>query len=182
MLNGIIFTGPSGSGKTTLIKHILNKFDIKLSISYTTRQPRPGEEHGIDYYFISNDTFIDIINNKISDLELEEYTKFNDTFYGTVKQTSCLIYDVEFEGVKHFLNKKGFVFIYIKIDKNVGIERLRKRGMSEQDIIKRNEMFDSFDELCNNFKFDLIVDNTLDLKKSIKILDNFLLNLGLKEK
>ncbi|EQB60264.1 guanylate kinase [Vairimorpha apis BRL 01] len=179
MLNGIIFTGPSGSGKTTIIKHIINTFDIQLSISYTTRTPRKGEIDGVDYFFINKNMFLDIINNKINGLELEEYTKFNDTFYGSLKHDSCKIYDLEFEGVKHFINKKGFIFIYIKIDKKIVINRLRKRGMNEIEISKRCAMHDKFDELNKIIKFDLIIDNSYDLNNSIKIVENFFNKIGL---
>ena len=60
----IIFSAPSGSGKTTVVKHLLNKIDsLAFSVSVTTRQKRPNEENGRDYYFYSENEFLKAIKN-----------------------------------------------------------------------------------------------------------------------
>ena len=80
----IVFSAPSGSGKTTIVQHLLKqeKLNLDFSISATSREPRKGENHGQDYYYISLKQFKQHIKN--SDfLEWEEV--YRDNFYGTLK-------------------------------------------------------------------------------------------------
>ena len=80
----IVFSAPSGSGKTTIVRHLLKKDDLKLdfSISATSRDPRPNEIDGKDYYFLSLEDFKKKIKND-EFLEWEEV--YRDNFYGTLK-------------------------------------------------------------------------------------------------
>ena len=79
----ILFSAPSGSGKTTIIREILKRFDcFEFSISATSRQPREGEQDGVDYYFLSPETFAQRV--EAGDfLEWEEV--YAGTRYGTLK-------------------------------------------------------------------------------------------------
>ena len=91
MVKSIIFSAPSGSGKTTIVKHILKTFpQIKFSISATTRNIRPGEEDGKDYYFLSPQWFKHMI-------ELDEFVEweevYKDQYYGTLKSEVKRIWD-----------------------------------------------------------------------------------------
>ena len=82
MRKGILFiiSGPAGSGKGTVVKEIINNHkDIALSVSATTRNPRPGEEHGVHYYFITKEEF----EGRIERGEILEYTTYCDNYYGT---------------------------------------------------------------------------------------------------
>lgn len=84
MKKGILFviSGPAGSGKGTVVKKIIEKHpEIKLSISATTRSPRPEDKEGVTYFFISKDEF----KRKIENDEFFEYNHFtgNDNYYGT---------------------------------------------------------------------------------------------------
>ena len=88
MLNDIILfviSGPSGSGKTTLVKNLLQDKDLKYklsrSISFTTRNKRPGEHEGQDYFFITEKEFKD----KLKQRKILEWTKFLNYYYGTLK-------------------------------------------------------------------------------------------------
>ena len=79
----IIFSAPSGAGKTTLVKHLLQQdYNLKFSVSATSRKPRPGEMHGKDYYFLSGKEFRQKIENN-EFLEWEEV--YNGIYYGTLK-------------------------------------------------------------------------------------------------
>jgi len=81
----VIISGPAGSGKGTVVDALLRLHpEIKLSISATTRAPRPGEEHGKSYYFISKDEF----DLRIKNGEMLEYNHFtgNGNYYGTPKK------------------------------------------------------------------------------------------------
>ena len=78
----VVISGPSGVGKGTIIKQILeNRKNSSLSVSCTTRDPRPGEENGVHYWFIKKDEFERMIEND----EFLEYMPVFDNFYGTPK-------------------------------------------------------------------------------------------------
>ena len=77
----IVFSGPSGSGKDTVIEKLLPKCDIVKSVSATTRDIRPGEKNGVDYYFVSREEFEKMINEG----QMLEYTQYVGNYYGTPK-------------------------------------------------------------------------------------------------
>ena len=78
----LIFSGPSGSGKDTVINELLQRDDkTVVSISMTTRKPRPGEIQGQSYYFVSHEEF----EKKIENNEMLEWAKYGDNYYGTPK-------------------------------------------------------------------------------------------------
>lgn len=79
----IVLSGPSGAGKDTVLKKLMQEQpNIKLSVSATTRLPRPGEKHGQDYYFIKHEEFNDLIDND----GVLEYASYCNNFYGTPKK------------------------------------------------------------------------------------------------
>ena len=80
---GILFvlSGPSGSGKGTAIKELMGRRPLKLSVSATTRAPRPGEVDGVQYYFLSKEEF----ERRIADGEMLEYVNYCGNYYGTPK-------------------------------------------------------------------------------------------------
>lgn len=78
----IVFSGPSGVGKGTVLKEFLkDRENIALSVSATTRQPRPGEENGVHYYFLTKEEFL----KKVEDGNMLEYAQYNQNYYGTPK-------------------------------------------------------------------------------------------------
>ena len=80
----VVLSSPSGAGKTTITKKIQQKFNtFKISVSHTTRKPRPNEVNGVDYNFVSLDTFKKLISEK----KLYEHAKIFDNYYGTSKET-----------------------------------------------------------------------------------------------
>lgn len=79
----IVISGPSGVGKGTIVKQLLKITpDLKLSVSVTTRKPRPGEEEGVSYYFRSPEEF----QRMVEAGELLEYAQFVNGFYGTPRR------------------------------------------------------------------------------------------------
>ena len=79
----IILSSPSGVGKTTLTKKIQQKNQsFKISVSHTTRAPRSNEIDGVDYYFVSEDKFKELIKNN----EFYEHAKIFGNYYGTLKK------------------------------------------------------------------------------------------------
>jgi guanylate kinase len=78
----IVVTAPSGAGKTTIVKHLLQKFDfIDFSVSATTREKRPHEIEGMDYFFITTEKFKQLIaDNAFAEYEMV----YQDQYYGTL--------------------------------------------------------------------------------------------------
>ena len=101
----IVLSGPSGVGKGTVRKAIFdsNDNDFQYSISMTTRQPRPGEKNGVDYYFVSKEEF----EHEIQTGGMLEYAKYVDNYYGTplkyVNETLDSGKDVFLENLKSYL-------------------------------------------------------------------------------
>ena len=79
----VILSSPSGAGKTTITKKIQQKYQtFKISVSHTTRKPRPNEVDGVDYHFVSNEEFKQFIKEG----KFYEYAKIFDNYYGTSKK------------------------------------------------------------------------------------------------
>lgn len=140
-----VVSGASGSGKTTLVRALqANDPALRFSVSYTTRQPRPGEVHGQDYFFVSTEEFLKLIN----DGSLVEHVKQFGYYYGTsrvwideaLEGHQDILFDVEIHGAKalkkHF-PQGNFVFIVPPTSK-VLEERLRDRGnLPEAELQQR---------------------------------------------
>ena len=99
----IVVSGPSGVGKGTVLKEYLNSRDgIAYSVSATTRQPRPGEENGIHYYFLSREEF----ERTAAEGGMLEYASYNGNYYGTPKapveqqrnQGNDVVLEIEVQG------------------------------------------------------------------------------------
>jgi guanylate kinase len=140
-----VVSGASGSGKTTLVRALqANDPALRFSVSYTTRPPRPGEVHGQDYFFVSTEEFLKLIN----DGSLVEHVKQFGYYYGTsrvwideaLEGHQDILFDVEIHGAKalkkHFF-QGNFVFIVPPTSK-VLEERLRDRGnLPEAELQQR---------------------------------------------
>ena len=77
-----VYSGPSGVGKGTMLKPLLNEGLATLSVSATTRAPRPGETDGVEYHFVTKEEFEQMINNG----EMLEYASYSGNYYGTPKK------------------------------------------------------------------------------------------------
>lgn len=118
---GLLFivSGPSGVGKGSIIQGLLVRFsDLSVSVSATTRPPRPGEVHGVHYYFISEEEF----RRKIAKGEFIEWVKVHGAYYGTPKQLleqrlnsgNDLVLDIEVNGaqaVKQYFPDAILIFV-----------------------------------------------------------------------
>src|SRR5262249_20489457 len=100
-----IVSAPSGSGKTTLLQHLLRTFkDLKFSVSHTTRQPRAGERHGVDYFFTDRATFKAMAERG----EFLEWAEYYGQLYGTARSfveqhvsAGCdVILDIDVQGAR----------------------------------------------------------------------------------
>ena len=148
----LILSSPSGAGKTTLTKKIQQKYqNFKISVSHTTRKPRPNEIEGLDYFFISHEEF----KKKISKNEFYEYAKIFDNFYGTsrdsvnelLKKKSNILFDIDWQGTQQLSKFKELKLIKIFLlppDKKSLENRLIQRNQDTIDIIsKRLRAYDN---------------------------------------
>ena len=78
----IVVSGPAGSGKGTVLSHLLKEDSYRCSVSATTRSPRPGEQNGVNYHFLSREAFVE----RLSRDEMLEYTEYCGNYYGTPKK------------------------------------------------------------------------------------------------
>ena len=104
-----ILSSPSGAGKTTLVKKIARNKNYSVSISHTTRFPRPTEKNGKDYYFISKNKFKKLIKKN----EFLEHAKVFNNYYGSskklvidkLKKGKNVIFDIDWQGTRQIRNK-----------------------------------------------------------------------------
>lgn len=135
----IILTGPASSGKDTIMKALLQKYPaMKRVISTTTRGKRPGEIEGKDYYFVTRPQF----EQMTKDGKFLEYVQFHNNFYGTTKDELAplsegydLVWRVE---MSRAAKAKEALVLYIDApDWQILRDRMRKRGMSDEEIEER---------------------------------------------
>ncbi|XP_047670506.1 guanylate kinase isoform X2 [Tachysurus fulvidraco] len=142
----VVFSGPSGAGKSTLLKLLLGEFDgvFGFSVSHTTRKPRPGEENGKDYHYVSRED----MQAGIAKGDFIESAEFSGNMYGTSKaavqavqaQNLICVLDIDMQGVKS-IKRTSLNPIYISIQPpsmDVLEKRLRARKTeSEESLQKR---------------------------------------------
>eukprot|EP01017_Pseudomicrothorax_dubius_P020262 TRINITY_DN2215_c0_g1_i6.p1 TRINITY_DN2215_c0_g1~~TRINITY_DN2215_c0_g1_i6.p1 ORF type:complete len:265 (-),score=77.18 TRINITY_DN2215_c0_g1_i6:147-941(-) len=141
----LVICGPSGVGKGTLIKKLLTEFPniFELSVSYTTRKPRPGETHGIEYFFVPKEEF----EKEIEKGAFLEYCEVHGNYYGThrsivekiISQGKLCILEIDLQGAEK-VNKSfmecEYLFIHPK-SFEVLKERLKFRGTETPEQIER---------------------------------------------
>ncbi|MCC6933850.1 MAG: guanylate kinase [Deltaproteobacteria bacterium] len=142
------FAGAIGAGKSRICDELIAQDQrLTLSVSSTTRQPRPGEVAGVDYNFISLEEFQDLIARQ----QLVEYTKFNENYYGTTRQildsaidqNKDVLLDIEIEGIENLKRIYGerVVTVYVcPPSYEAWKERIGARGDSEEQIRRRLEI------------------------------------------
>ena len=161
----VILSSPSGVGKTTITKKIQQKYQsFKISVSHTTRTPRSNEVDGVDYHFISNKKFEELVKEK----KFYEYAKIFDNYYGTSKKNvdenikkNDIIFDIDWQGTKQLANHKNLnlLKIYLITDNK---EELKKRLINRnQNTNEEIDMrFKSFDEDVKHWNdYDYIIIN-----------------------
>ncbi len=172
----IVLTGPSGVGKGTLVKLLLERHpQLRLSISATTRQPRPGEVDGVDYYFLNKKDFETAILNH----ELLEWAEYAGNYYGTpqaqviqqIELGNYVLLEIELAGARAIAN----IFpdarrIFILPPSIEELEaRIRDRGTnSEESIVKRLAIAQQEIAAKDEFDFQIVND---ELEKAIASLE-----------
>ena len=140
----VVVSSPSGGGKGTILKELFRRNEnLKMSVSATTRAPRPGEEHGVHYYFITKDEFKTNIENHA----MLEYAEYCDNFYGTPKkfvdeameQGKDVVLDIEVQGALQVVHKRpDVVRIFIAPPSWQALEeRLTSRGTDSPEKVQK---------------------------------------------
>ncbi|CAG8601709.1 3832_t:CDS:2 [Ambispora gerdemannii] len=183
----IVVSGPSGSGKSTLLNKLFEEHPNKFgySVSHTTRKPRPGEEDGKSYHFVTRDQFGQLINENA----FIEHAEFSGNLYGTsVKAVrdvedsgKICILDIELNGVKAVKRKRDELdakFLFVSPPSlKILEERLRGRGTESEDAIK-SRLEVANEELAYSQQegaHDLIIVND-DLDTAYQNFKNFILD------
>jgi guanylate kinase len=161
----LIVAAPSGAGKSTLVNAMLAEdATVKLSISYTTREPRPGEVHGREYFFVDAPTFVAM---RARD-EFIESAEVHGHFYGTsarwiadrIADGDDVLLEIDWQGAqqikRRFPNAVGIFILPPSID---ALEaRLRKRGQDEGAVITRR-LLAAGGEIAHAREFDYAIIN-----------------------
>ena len=177
----VILSSPSGVGKTTITKKIQQKYQsFKISVSHTTRSPRSNEVDGVDYHFVSDKEFKQLIKKD----KFYEYAKIFENYYGTLKESvddaikkNDLIFDIDWQGTKQlskFKNLKIIKIYLITSNKNELKNRLIKRNQNTNlEIEKRFNAFD--DDIKHWIDYDYIIINK-NLDVCFKQIENIINN------
>ena len=163
--NLYIVAAPSGGGKTSLVRHLVATLsDIEISVSHTTREIRPGETDGMDYYFVNEEKFMGMVNESA----FIEHARVFNNLYGTseaqinerLEQGIDVALDIDWQGaeqIKRIFPKAVSIFIIPP-----SIEELEKRLMNrrqDKDEVISDRMIKAQDELSHYPEFDYLIVN-----------------------
>lgn len=185
---GILFvlSSPSGAGKTSLSRKLLERNkNLFLSISYTTRPPRPGEINESDYYFIDDGKFNEMLKRD----EFLESAKVFDHYYGTPKSPIIaaiesgkdVLFDIDWQGTQQLMNslQDDLVKVFVLPPSAKELEkRLLKRNQDTNKTVK-DRMSKASNEISHYAEYDYIIVNE-DFEDSLVNIESILVAEGLK--
>lgn len=161
----IVVSGPSGAGKDTIChKLIKENSNIWMSVSMTTRKPRPLEKEGVDYFFVSSEDFL----NKIKDNTFLEYASYNDNYYGTPKdkvekklnEGKDVILVIDINGainIKKIIPSALFIFIMPPDMETLKNRLIGRKTESKDKVVQR--FITAYNEVNNYKKYNYVVVN-----------------------
>ena len=162
----IVLSSPSGAGKTTLVKLLSEQDNFNISISHTTRLPRPYETPNKDYYFVNDSEFKRLIKNG----EFLEYAKVFDNYYGTTRtpvinnlsKGNNVLFDIDWQGADQIKNKKLdyklVSFFILPPSREILFQRLSNRDMKDK-LIAEERMKQFERDLLHWINYDYVVIN-----------------------
>ncbi len=162
----LVLSSPSGAGKTTISRRLLDQDDgIVMSVSATTRPPRPGERDGVDYFFIDPLEFNLMVNRD----ELLEHAKVFDHYYGTpvepvesaLSTGRDVLFDIDWQGTQQLAQRArdDLVSVFILPPSTADLEqRLKSRAQDSDDVVAKR-MAKAADEISHWAEYDYIVVN-----------------------
>ena len=161
----IVVSGPSGAGKDTICQKLIKEnSNIWMSVSMTTRKPRPLEKDGVDYFFVSSEEF----ENKINDNTFLEYASYNDNYYGTPKdkvekklnEGKDVILVIDINGainIKKIIPSALFIFIMPPNMETLKNRLIGRKTESKDKVVKR--FITAYNEVNNYKKYNYVVVN-----------------------
>lgn len=172
MKNGVLFIvcGPSGVGKTSLSRRLLeDRPRLTMSVSYTTRDPRQGEEDGVDYHFVDEATFEQMRERD----EFAEWARVHGNYYGTPidgildawKEDRDVLFDIDYQGARQLKDRfpeESQGVLVIPPNMRTLEDRLRGRATDSEQVIERRleaarhelAQFELYDFIIENDEFD----------------------------
>jgi guanylate kinase len=174
--NLFVVSAPSGAGKTTLLRKLAEKRPgARFSVSYTTRKPRPGEEDGRDYSFVSEEEFRAMARRG----EFAEWAEVHGNLYGTSRERLeemleggfDVLHDVDVQGAGQMRGAyPDAVYIFVLPPSRGALrERLAARGSDSEDAIKRR-LRKAADEIRDYLSYDYVIVNDV-FEEALKELD-----------
>ena len=186
----VVLSSPSGAGKTTLASMLSKLDNFKVSISHTTRQPRPTEISEKDYYFVNETEFKRLIKNE----EFLEYAKVFNNYYGTTRTPVInkldngknVLFDIDWQGADQIKNKrldyKLVTFFILPPSKEILFKRLSNRHMKDKLIVEERMKQFGRDVLhWINYDYVIINDNLENCYSKIFNLIEAEINNGSKD-
>ncbi len=177
-----VLSSPSGAGKTTLTKKIAeNNSNFTISISHTTRKPRPNETDGKDYYFVDKKKFDLLVKNN----DFFEYAKIFDNYYGTLKtpvlkllsQKKDVLFDIDWQGTQQLKNIKNLALVtFFILPPNMRTlkNRLLNRHQGQEELIQQRMR--KFNEEVSHWKDYnyVVINDDLEIcyRKILDIIDS----------
>jgi guanylate kinase len=169
----LVLSSPSGAGKTTISRALLSSDPgLTMSVSATTRPPRPGEVEGVDYFFITNPDY----ERMVKENALLEYAQVFDNFYGTPREPveralangRDVLFDVDWQGTQQLTEnaRDDLVSIFILPPSIDELERRLQIRAQDSDEVVVNRMAKAPDEMSHYIEYDYIVVNK-EIGKSV---------------
>lgn len=161
----IVVSGPSGAGKDTICQKLIKEnSNIWMSVSMTTRKPRPLEKDGVDYFFVSSEEF----ENKIKGNTFLEYASYNDNYYGTPKdkveeklnEGKDVILVIDINGainIKKIIPSALFIFIMPPDMETLKNRLIGRKTESKDKVVQR--FITAYNEVNNYKKYNYVVVN-----------------------
>ncbi len=169
----LVLSSPSGAGKTTIARALRqSEPDVVMSISVTTRPPRPGEEDGKDYYFVSEERFHEMTKSG----ELLEHARVFDNYYGTprahveneLNAGRIVLFDIDWQGTQQLKSnaRDDLASVFILPPSLEELERRLKGRGQDSDEVVRNRMARASNEMSHWPEYDYVIVNQ-DVDESI---------------
>lgn len=179
----LILSSPSGAGKTTLSRKLLekqkDKGDLRMSVSVTTRSPRPGERHGEDYFFIAPDEY----RRMVQAGELLEHAQVFEYHYGTpakfvrehIENGRDVLFDIDWQGTRQLCekNRADVVSIFILPPSMAELHRRLKARAQDSEEVVQKRMAKAKAEISHWEEYDYVLVND-DLEKTLEKIDGIL--------
>ncbi len=176
----IVVSGPSGVGKSTLCKTMVAEVpDTTVSVSYTTRSPRPGEEEGVDYHYVKEETFRQMTERQ----EFVEWALVYDNLYGTPQRQLVeamergvdVLLDIEVQGARQIMKRFAdavYVFVVPPSLETLRTRLVRRAGDTEEEVERRFQRASA--EITNYKLYHYLIRND-DLSRSTQELESIIL-------